>query len=256
MKKSELIKESNLIGKAVKLKKMLGGFPSQQHPGGQLFKPGLTGKITNVHDKYAWVVLDDGEELGWISIKDDLDILNEEKYIQVKRILRKENIQRLNEFSVHPHGISNGLYYLDIDGHVYAYEPLDVPIKDLERKFLGMMKFSSGKALAWLKKHTILYGGSKKPPKEISMESVVRKLVKEEIKKLNEGDVYWRGPVRPKDDFGLAITDEFIDGKTKMGPWATMTPESFKKYGFGKLGMGLGQRYKKQADGKWLKVEG
>lgn len=70
---------------------------------------------------------------------------------------------------------------------------------------------------------------------------------------------YWTGPVPKVDDFGSPITDEFIDGKTRSGPWATMSPESFAKYRMardGSLGMGLGQRYKLQPDGKWLKVEG
>lgn len=55
----------------------------------------------------------------------------------------------------------------------------------------------------------------------------------------------WSGRVPEKDDFGVPITDVFIDAKTKMGPWATMTPESFEKYGTGELGIGYGQAYKK-----------
>lgn len=74
---------------------------------------------------------------------------------------------------------------------------------------------------------------------------------------INEAaEKYWMGTVPSKDDFGDTITDEFIDGKTKFGPWATMSPKSFKTNGTGKLGNGLGQKYKKQEDGKWLKVEG
>lgn len=68
--------------------------------------------------------------------------------------------------------------------------------------------------------------------------------------------VYWRSPVGTHDDFGRPIHDEFVDGKTKLGPWAMMSPESFAVYGTGRLGTGRGQRYKKQPDGKWLKVEG
>jgi hypothetical protein len=69
--------------------------------------------------------------------------------------------------------------------------------------------------------------------------------------------VFWTGPVPFKDDFGQRVVDEFIDGVTKMGPWATMTPWSWERYGASKaLGTGLGQRFKKQPDGMWLKVEG
>lgn len=68
-------------------------------------------------------------------------------------------------------------------------------------------------------------------------------------------EVYWTGPVGTADDFGIKITDTIIDGKTTMGPWALMTPETHARMGCG-LGTGRGQKYVKQADGKWLKVEG
>jgi len=67
---------------------------------------------------------------------------------------------------------------------------------------------------------------------------------------------YWMGNVQKQDDFGDEIVDVFIDGKTNQGPWGFMTPESWKKHGVGKLGTGFGQKYKKQDDGKWLKIEG
>lgn len=66
---------------------------------------------------------------------------------------------------------------------------------------------------------------------------------------------YQLSPVGETDDFGDTVTDEIIDGSTNQGPWALMTPKSFEINGIA-LGLGLGQRYKKQSDGKWLKVEG
>ena len=66
---------------------------------------------------------------------------------------------------------------------------------------------------------------------------------------------YWMGHTPLNDDFGHPIDDEFIDGKTNGGPWAFMNPTSFAIYGVG-LGLGQGQRYVRQADGRWLKVEG
>lgn len=50
------------------------------------------------------------------------------------------------------------------------------------------------------------------------------------------------------------IEDIFIDGKTDMGPWATMCPSCHAKCGKG-LGMGTGQMYKKEGD-VWYKIEG
>jgi len=84
--------------------------------------------------------------------------------------------------------------------------------------------------------------------------SELREIIKETIRE--EKEKYWMGHVSDKDDFSDSIKNEFIDGKTQMGPWALMTPKSWKQYGFRKLGTGYGQRYKKQSDGKWLKVEG
>lgn len=82
----------------------------------------------------------------------------------------------------------------------------------------------------------------------------LKQIIKEVL--LTEAEKYWMGSVPKTDDFGDKITDEFIDGKTTMGSWANMTPKSFKRMGWGKLGTGYGQRYKKQNDGKWLKIEG
>jgi hypothetical protein len=68
--------------------------------------------------------------------------------------------------------------------------------------------------------------------------------------------VYWRGtPIGDRDDFQQPIDDTVIDGKTIMGPWGMMAPASHRRYGVG-LGLGRGQKYVKQPDGKWLKVEG
>lgn len=66
---------------------------------------------------------------------------------------------------------------------------------------------------------------------------------------------YWSGTPGSLDDFGRPIDNVFIDGKTQMGPWATMAPDSYSLLGVG-LGLGRGQRYEKQADGRWRKVEG
>lgn len=49
------------------------------------------------------------------------------------------------------------------------------------------------------------------------------------------------------------FTAEFIDGKTAMGPWANMCGACHYKFGMG-LGIGKGQRYEKQPDGRWAKM--
>lgn len=67
---------------------------------------------------------------------------------------------------------------------------------------------------------------------------------------------FWIGDVPKRDDFGLAIDKVFFDGRTQQGPWAIMTPYSWRAYGVGRTGLGRGQKYEKQTDGKWLKTEG
>jgi hypothetical protein len=67
---------------------------------------------------------------------------------------------------------------------------------------------------------------------------------------------YWLGKLGTLDDFGRPYSNIMIDGKTRIGPWANMCEESWRTYGVGKLGTGYGQKYQKQADGRWLKVEG
>jgi hypothetical protein len=51
------------------------------------------------------------------------------------------------------------------------------------------------------------------------------------------------------------IEEEFVDGATWMGYWSNMCTSCHQDFGRG-LGTGKGQRYKKQQDGTFLKVEG
>jgi hypothetical protein len=73
-----------------------------------------------------------------------------------------------------------------------------------------------------------------------------------------EEPVYWLSPVGEFDDFGNPIENIIIDGRTKQGPWALMSEGSWMIHGGtgGRLGTGLGQKYHRQVDGRWLKVEG
>ncbi len=69
-------------------------------------------------------------------------------------------------------------------------------------------------------------------------------------------EVYWIGPLEERCQLGHEpIVDEFIDGKTVMGPWAIMCPACHRLHGVG-LGTGRGQRYRLQTDLRWKKVEG
>lgn len=52
------------------------------------------------------------------------------------------------------------------------------------------------------------------------------------------------------------IPHTLIDGKTMMGSWATMCPQCHAFYGYRKFGTGIGQKYQKDSNGKFVKVEG
>jgi hypothetical protein len=69
--------------------------------------------------------------------------------------------------------------------------------------------------------------------------------------------VYWRSAVPSECQVtpGLTVTDVFVDGATRSGPWALMHPDTHAVYGRG-LGVGRGQKYERQSDGKWLKIAG
>lgn len=62
------------------------------------------------------------------------------------------------------------------------------------------------------------------------------------------------------DDFGvpfMMVEGEFVyDAQTKSGQWATMGELSWSTFGGGRLGLGLGQKYRRNAEGHLVKVEG
>lgn len=68
--------------------------------------------------------------------------------------------------------------------------------------------------------------------------------------------IYWTGEVPQLDDFGAPIGDVFYDAKTRRGPWGIMSHGSFVREGYSKLGPGYGQKYKRQPNGRWLKIKG
>lgn len=68
---------------------------------------------------------------------------------------------------------------------------------------------------------------------------------------------YWLSPVPAVcDTCSTPITSTFFDADTGRG-WACMCP-SCQNLGPGKgrVGPGRGQKYEKQADGRWLKTAG
>lgn len=69
--------------------------------------------------------------------------------------------------------------------------------------------------------------------------------------------IYWAGDIPAVCQLsGRAIIDAFIDGShPRHGSWAIFHPDAFAEIG-GRLGTGYGQRYERQADGRFWRVEG
>jgi hypothetical protein len=72
--------------------------------------------------------------------------------------------------------------------------------------------------------------------------------------KENITKTYWLSEVPKSCDIcHNSITTVFIDGATTFGPWANMCVSCHDLYGVG-LGIGKGQKYQKQSDGRFLKI--
>lgn len=94
----------------------------------------------------------------------------------------------------------------------------------------------------------------KEPIKTSSKQMIASELIKI-AQDMTAEDKYWNVSVPTHDDFGDRITNCFIDGKTMSGQWGLMTPRNFSQNG-GRLGLGNGQQYEKQPDGRWKKTKG
>lgn len=72
-----------------------------------------------------------------------------------------------------------------------------------------------------------------------------------------EKKIYWEGSAPVCCEWCKGSLDGvFIDGKVRFRAcWGKLCAECHEAHGIG-LGLGKGQKYVKQPDGKWLKVEG
>jgi len=67
---------------------------------------------------------------------------------------------------------------------------------------------------------------------------------------------YWCGPVPAVCEIsGKPFNGVMYDASVPGLGWAHICYDTFKQYSC-KVGSGMGQKYRKQDDGRWLKVEG
>lgn len=62
-------------------------------------------------------------------------------------------------------------------------------------------------------------------------------------------------PPKKCDDCGQPFDNIMYDAKTMYGPWGNFCQKCFEANCYG-LGTGLGQQYKKNDVGEWIKVAG
>ena len=63
-------------------------------------------------------------------------------------------------------GPKNDVFFIKINSRLYGYKSNHFTASELSRRFGKIMKYSPGKALAWLKRYSYLTSGSKKVVKE------------------------------------------------------------------------------------------
>ena len=84
-----------------------------------------------------------------------------------------DNFLELDEsLTIDPVSLSNDFFYISINGRVYGYQANSGGnIQEIAETFKKMLKYSAGRALAWLKKNTQLVSGSVKEGEDSKMKS-------------------------------------------------------------------------------------
>lgn len=68
--------------------------------------------------------------------------------------------------------------------------------------------------------------------------------------------VYWMGEIPTACPIcGAKMHHKMVDARLRQGSWATIDLKCHAEHGVG-TGVGKGQVYEKQPDGRWLKIEG
>ena len=82
------------------------------------------------------------------------------KKLELRELIREIILEQLKVDVI---GVKQNTFYLKIGGRLYGYESEQYNAGELATKFGKIMRYSVGKALAWLKKNsTLAFGGKSK----------------------------------------------------------------------------------------------
>lgn len=121
-----------------------------------------------------------------------MNAINEGEEIEVLEIYEEFGLEE--NLIVDPLDITQDFFYVSINGSIYGYQAKGgANIEDLAKTFKGMLKYSAGKALAWLKKNADLASGSKKALSEVIGSGPLRES-KEAFIDFMMKEMSWNGP--------------------------------------------------------------
>jgi hypothetical protein len=118
---------------------------------------------------------------------------------------------------VDPLDITKDFFYVSINGTTYGYQAkAGGNVEDIAKTFKGMLKYSAGKALAWLKKNADLVSGSKKAVNESTEETLTAK-DKQWVKSLGNNKIQYNDQQGSEDHSLSAILSLMAGGGLKWG---------------------------------------
>lgn len=145
---------------------------------------------------------------------------------------RNKHIQLFEHFlltealEISVEGVKDGILFITINGHEYGYKELQDgdSIKDIMDHFKKILKYNTGRALAWLKKNTQLALGSKKNESE-DLDVVYRYFLNEDassqgFEKISIGLTYTSAKGNK-----MTIKDIYIDANS-------LVPETYVVYNY------------------------
>jgi hypothetical protein len=154
--------------------------------------------------------------------KDDVNaMIKKIKAIDVQ--LNESEVEIFGEYEideslvVDPLDITKDFFYVSINGTTYGYQAkAGGSVEDIAKTFKGMLKYSAGKALAWLKKNADLASGSKKAVNEAAEETLTAK-DQQWVKSLGNDKIQYNDQQGSGDHTLSAILSLMAGGGLKWG---------------------------------------